>query len=85
MSQEDPLEVNILRDADYLVVRNNFIGETNHVKIGNDLYRKPESSRGSGIGLQNIRNRYRILCSKPVKIQKDDFFTVSIPLIHSYE
>ncbi len=85
MSQENPLKVRITTRNEYLVVRNNFIGDPVHLKIGKDLYKKPVPTGSPGIGLQNIKNRYRMLCSKPVLISKDDYFTVSLPLIHSGE
>ncbi len=85
MSQENPLRIRISARDDYLVVRNNFIGDTGHIKIGKDLYRKPGSSGAPGIGLQNIKNRYRMVCNKPVRITKDENFTVSIPLIPGNE
>lgn len=85
MSQENPLNVNITTRDGYLVVRNNFIGDPGHVKIGNDLYMKPGPSRSTGVGLQNIKNRYRMISNKPVLISKDEYFTVSIPLIPANE
>ena len=85
MSQETPLRISITTAEDYLVVRNNFIGDPGHVKIGKDLYKKPGQKESPGIGLQNIKNRYRMLSDNPVIISKDEYFTVSIPLIHVYE
>lgn len=85
MSQDNPLKVSITARDDYLVVRNNFIGDPGHVRIGEDLYMIPGTSGSPGIGLENIKNRYRILSNKPVLISKDEYFTVSIPLIHDDE
>ncbi len=85
LSLDNPLRVNIKIENDYLVVSNNFIGESGHVKIGQDLYKKPDVDKSTGVGLQNIRKRYRLLCDKPVLISKDDNFTVSIPLIPTDE
>ncbi|MCK4749312.1 MAG: GHKL domain-containing protein, partial [Bacteroidales bacterium] len=85
MSQEIPLRISITSTEDYLVVRNNFIGDPGHVKIGKDLYKKPGQKESSGIGLQNIKNRYGMLSDKPVIISKDEYFTVSIPLIPANE
>lgn len=83
MSAENPLRVSIEARQDYLVVSNNFIGDPGHVKIGDDLYRKP--SGPGGIGLENIKSRYRLLSTEPVLVNKDDYFTVSIPLIRDHE
>jgi two-component system LytT family sensor kinase len=85
MSQEVPLKVSITTEDNYLVVRNNFIGDPGHVKLGEDLYKTPGDSGSPGIGLENIKNRYRILINKPVLITKDENFTVSIPLINDDE
>lgn len=85
MSLDKPLKVSIRIENDYLVVRNNYIGDPGHVKIGKDLYKKPDISGSTGVGLENIRSRYRILSDKPVLISKDDYFTVAIPLITENE
>ena len=85
MSRENPLEIRIYSENGYLVVRNNYIGESGYVKLGNDLYKKPGQPQGTGIGLQNIRNRYRLLSDKPVLINKDEYFTVALPLIQAHE
>lgn len=85
MSRERPLEISLFSADDYLIVRNNYLGEQGHIKIGNDLYRKPGNGKPTGIGLQNIRNRYRMLSRKPVLISKDEYFTVSLPLIPANE
>ena len=81
LSVDKPLQVRLFIKDGYLVVRNNFVGEPGHVKIGNDLYKKPGKHYTSGIGLKNIESRYRFLTRKPIIIRKDDFFTVSIPLL----
>ena len=85
LSLDNPLRVSIKIKDDYLHVSNNFIGDPGHVKIGEDLYKKPESANSTGVGLQNIKSRYRIICDKPVIISKDDHFTVSLPLIKANE
>jgi sensor histidine kinase YesM len=85
MSLEIPLTIKIYTEDGYLVVRNNFIGERDHVRIGNDLYRKPEPFHSRGIGLENIRNRYRLVTRKPVRLSRNGHFTVSIPLITQSE
>lgn len=81
MNLKNPLKVNVYIDKDYLVVRNNYIGEPEHVTLGNDLLKKPGKHHTGGLGLMNIENRYGFLTKKKIVIRKDDFFTVSIPLL----
>jgi ligand-binding sensor domain-containing protein len=71
VSAEKPLAITLNLEDDYLVVRNNFQPK---------LF--PEKT--TGLGLENIRSRYRIISPKTLFTGKDDaFFTVRIPLIYS--
>jgi two-component system LytT family sensor kinase len=71
MSEKEPLIVTILIKDDYLVV-------INSVRPRSELERIPST----GIGLANIKNRYRLLTKSPVQIERgDELFTVKIPLI----
>jgi sensor histidine kinase YesM len=81
LSQETPLMVRVFAKGDTLVVTNNFIGNSVHVRIGKDLYQKPDKGRPQGVGLQNIQNRYKLLIDTPITITKDEDFTVYLPLI----
>ena len=85
LSQETPLRVRVFPDGDTLVVTNNYIGNPAHVRIGDDLYQKPDKGRPQGVGLQNIQNRYKLLIDKPITITKDEDFTVTLPLIPADE
>jgi sensor histidine kinase YesM len=85
LSQETPLMVRVFADGDTLVVTNNYIGNPVHVRIGKDLYQKPDNGKPQGIGLQNIQNRYKLLMDKPITITKDGDFTVNLPLIPADE
>ena len=85
LSQETPLQVRVYTDGDTLVVKNNYIGNPGHVKIGKDLYQKPDKGTPQGVGLQNIRRRYALLSLEPVTIERDRDFTVTLPLIPSDE
>lgn len=56
--------------------------EDDHINIKNNLQRKknPSSTR---VGLTNIRNRYKFLSQKEVKIvETDNVFLVSVPLLN---
>lgn len=56
--------------------------EDGNLLIKNNIQPKSVVKEGSGVGLQNIRQRYLLLTDRPVKIQKDEReFKVSIPLL----
>jgi len=68
-SSDKPLKIEIYTQNGNLVVTNN-------------LQKKNQVIESTGIGLDNIRNRYKILTGKPVLVnESDNDFTVSIPLI----
>jgi ligand-binding sensor domain-containing protein len=72
ISRNVPLRIEIKDiEGDCLAVRNN-------------INKKLQPERRSGLGLQNIQKRYALLQVKKVTIESDeDFFTVKIPLIKS--
>jgi len=50
--------------------------------VSNNLQMKNQVNECTGIGLDNIRNRYKLISEKPVNVTtNDNNFTVSIPLI----
>jgi two-component system, LytTR family, sensor kinase len=69
VSADKPLKINVYAVNGTLVVSNN-------------LQKKNQLSESTGIGLDNIRNRYKLLGDKQVMVaESDSNFTVSIPLI----
>lgn len=71
-SRAQPLEIELFRENDYLCVRNNL-----HLK-------STPVGDSSGIGLENIRERYRHLSGKVVIVDNGPpFFTVKIPVIEN--
>jgi len=69
ISHESPLLLELFIKDGYLVMRNNI----------NPKYHKEEST---GIGLQNIKNRFNILGDQKIEIEVDqDFFNVSVPIL----
>ena len=71
MSEKEPLIVAISIKDDYLVV-------INPVRPRSEI----ERMTSTGIGLENIKNRYQLLTKSPVEIQQDEeLFTVRIPLL----
>jgi two-component system, LytTR family, sensor kinase len=69
VSADKPLQINVFTENGSLVMTNN-------------LQRKNQINESTGIGLDNIRNRYKLISEKPVKVEESlHNFTVSIPLI----
>ncbi|MBS1489021.1 MAG: histidine kinase [Bacteroidetes bacterium] len=70
ISLEDPLSIRIFQDNHYLCVANNL--QIKH-SVNQD---------NSGLGLENIRERYRFLTPDKVIVEKtNDTFTVKLPII----
>jgi hypothetical protein len=69
VSAEKPLKIDVFAENGTLVVSNN-------------LQKKNQLIESTGIGLDNIRNRYRLLSDKEVEVKENSSdFIVSIPLI----
>jgi two-component system, LytTR family, sensor kinase len=69
VSSEKPLKIDVFAENGKLVVSNN-------------LQKKNQVNESTGIGLDNIRNRYKLLGDGQVTVtEHDGNFTVSIPLI----
>jgi two-component system LytT family sensor kinase len=69
VTSSKPLHINIYEDGNYLVVMNN-------------LQPKQIVKKGSGVGLENIKQRYELLTEKKVVInQREKDFAVGIPML----
>ena len=69
VSSDKPLHIEVFTENGSLVISNN-------------LQMKNQVNESTGIGLDNIRNRYKLISEKPVMVTESDTnFTVSIPLI----
>ena len=56
--------------------------EDGNLLVSNNLQKKNQIVESTGIGLNNIRNRYKLLTDKLVAVKETALqFTVSIPLI----
>ena len=70
ISKETPLQISLISENGRLVIRNN-------------INRKISKERSSGMGLQNIVNRYRLLTKEKVEIDETvSTFTVSLPMLN---
>ena len=65
---ENPLEVDI-------------IAKENSVFVKNRILKSPVNRESFKIGLGNIRKRYEVFSDKKIKITKNDFFNVELPLL----
>jgi hypothetical protein len=71
VSSEKPLKIEVFAENGRLVVSNN-------------LQKKNQLNESTGIGLDNIRNRYKLLSERQVEVTENGSnFTVSIPLIEN--
>jgi sensor histidine kinase YesM len=71
VSSEDPLHLRLYLDGDYIVVENNL---QKKLTLGEPT---------SGLGLENIRQRYSFLSNKQVLISEaDGKFSVKLPIIN---
>ena len=71
VSSDKPLQIDVFANNGRLVVSNN-------------LQKKNQVKESTGIGLDNIRNRYKLLSEKQVEVTENGSnFTVSIPLIEN--
>jgi two-component system LytT family sensor kinase len=69
VSKEHPLHVTMTAVKGQLIIQNN-------------LQKKLQVEQSTGIGLKNIRNRYKLLTDKLVSVtETPEHFTVSLPLI----
>jgi two-component system, LytTR family, sensor kinase len=69
ISAQRPLTIEVSVENDMLIVKNN-------------LQKKNQIQEGTGFGLQNIKNRYKLLCNKNVEvIITQQSFIVSLPLL----
>lgn len=71
ISTEKPLDIEVFAENGHLVVRNT-------------LQRKNQVMDSTGVGLQNIRDRYRMLTDRAVEvITSQQYFTVALPMINT--
>ena len=77
---ENAIKHNIVSAAKPLKI--SVFAENGHLLVSNNLQIKNQMIESTGIGLENIRNRYKLLGDREVKVvESGESFTVSIPLI----
>ncbi|MBL7701810.1 MAG: histidine kinase [Ferruginibacter sp.] len=77
---ENAIKHNIVSSAKPLKIK--VFAENGHLLVSNNLQVKNQMIESTGIGLDNIRNRYKLLSNDEVMVNANgESFTVSIPLI----
>jgi len=71
ISKDNPLQLTIFLEQDLIVMQNN-------------INYKSEKEESEGVGLQNIKNRYKLLTNREVlQIENNTEFIIKLPLIYS--
>ncbi|WP_460554126.1 two-component regulator propeller domain-containing protein [Ferruginibacter profundus] len=71
ISKFRPLHIHIFSEGDTIVIQNN-------------INSKMEPAESEGVGLQNIKNRYKVLTNREVVQEENgEIFTVRLPLLNS--
>lgn len=84
INDDKPLYIEIYHDGgDYLTVANNLNNKNYYINLNNALIKNPEI-KSSGVGLENIKNRYAFFSTKPVHIEKKECFKVQLPVLKNY-
>jgi LytS/YehU family sensor histidine kinase len=77
---ENAIKHNIISGKKTLTIK--LFEEDGRLVVANNLQKKTSPGSSTGIGLENIRNRYRLITGKEVRITETDTeFRVDIPLI----
>jgi two-component system, LytTR family, sensor kinase len=77
---ENAIKHNIISTAQPLLIEVSI--ENDRLIVKNNLQRKNQVQEGTGVGLENIKNRYRLICNKEVDIiVTQQSFMVSLPLL----
>ncbi|MEZ4901934.1 MAG: histidine kinase [Spirosomataceae bacterium] len=77
---ENAIKHNIISSAQPMYLHISIDKDKQTLSVSNSLHPKPNSA-GTGIGLANLNERFRILTNRSIEIQQDEAFTVILPLI----
>jgi sensor histidine kinase YesM len=80
---ENAIKHNIISNKKPLTIKITKVGD--HIQVHNNRQIKLQDQPSTGIGLNNIRSRYKIIANKEVVVEEGEFeFKVNIPLIDVY-
>lgn len=81
---ENAIKHNCISNRHQLII-NIETTENDTIKVSNRIQPKMDVEPGTGIGLANLTERYKLLFQKEIIISKTDVFSVEIPLIKQLE
>lgn len=77
---ENAIKHNVISTGKPLCIE--VFAENGHLVVRNNLQKKNQVMDSTGIGLQNIKDRYRMLTDKEVEvIASQQYFTVALPVV----
>lgn len=77
---ENCIQHNIATEENILKIR--ILSDANHLIVQNNLQEKVSRAVSTKVGLNNIRERYKLISNKAVEVIKDDeYYTVKLPLL----
>jgi len=79
---KEPIQINIEREANKIVISNNIVAKPELLKIGNNLIDRPKPKKSHKIGLSNIRQRYAFFTTEKIEVIIHSEFIVKLPLIN---
>ena len=79
MLVENAVKHNVADDQRVLKIR--IFNEGDFVVVANNVTEKNSKTTSHRIGLKNIDSRYQLLTGKKTSVEKNDFFTVKLPII----
>lgn len=80
MLVENAVKHNVIDGGNKLVI--NISLETKHLIVKNNVTKRPNIVYSSGMGLNNIASRYKLLSEEEIDIEEnEDYFIVKIPLL----
>ncbi len=78
---ENAVKHNVFDENDPLIV--DIFSKENSILVKNRIMKSPTNRESFKIGLGNIRKRYDVFTDKKIKIEKNEFFQVELPLLKS--
>ncbi len=77
---ENAIKHNIIGAGKALLVK--IYNDENYIVISNNLQPKRTVEQNTGLGLENIRQRYKLLCGRDIKVSKlNQQFEVFLPIV----